>query len=653
MCGIAGYLDSTGGTDPDEMRSIVRRMTTRIAHRGPDDEGQWLDSEAGLALGHRRLSIIDLSSSGHQPMVSQDGRWVIAFNGEIYNFRAIRRGLEDSGHTFHGTSDTEVMLAAIARWGVLAAVRMFNGMFAFALWDRKERQLHLARDRFGEKPLYYGFMGGVLLFSSELKAMRAHPAFAGELDRDALTLYLRHGYFPAPRSVYRGISKLEPGTLVRFDLGGPSRVPVFTRYWSLHEQVVLGAGHPFRGDEGDAVDELDALLRDAVLIRMESDVPLGAFLSGGVDSSMVVALMQAQRSTPVKTFTIGFHESGFDEARYSKAVAAYLGTDHSELYLKPSEALDVIPSLPEMYDEPFGDSSQIATHLVSRLARRSVTVALSGDAGDELFAGYVGYRYSLRLWSAERLLPLSVRRLLGDAMMAVPDRMVDAAVHAASMAGRSPRGGRAKFASKLERLASVLAAQDLEAVHASVVSHHVNPASFVLGASEPQTVLSDPARWADVTDGIARMTYLDAMMYLPDDILVKVDRASMAVGLEARVPLLDHRLAEFAWSLPPNLKLRGGRGKWVLRRLLDRYVPSELVDRGKKGFALPIGLWLQGPLREWASELLSPDAIARDGILDPRAVEAMLHEHRSHRVDRTSLIWSLLMLQAWLRHEER
>ena len=651
MCGIVGFLDTSRRRGTGELRDLVLGMAHTLRHRGPDDFGAWVDAATGIALGHRRLSILDLSPLGHQPMHSASGRYAFSFNGEIYNFKILRSELEGLGHTFRGHSDTEVMLACFSRWGVHQAVKRFNGMFAFALWDREARLLHLARDRFGEKPLYYGWMGRTFLFGSELKALRAHPDFKADIDRDALVLYFRYGYIPAPCSIYRGVSKVLPGTVLTMapETGSP---PTVSPYWSLRAVVEEGNANPFTGTETEAVARLDELLRDAVKLQMEADVPLGAFLSGGVDSSTIVALMQAQSAEPVRTFSIGFHEAAYDEAPYAKAVATHLGTAHTELYVTSEEAMAVIPRIPTLYDEPLGDPSQIPTFLVSQLARRDVTVSLSGDAGDELFAGYNNYFWGLRVWNHIGRIPRPLRALSARGLtMLSPSswdslfRMVEPIL---------PKHLRQRnFGSKFRALACLLPAESAEALYRAILSHWEAPASLVIGASEPPTLLTDRTQQGHLSSMLQCMMYIDAMMYLPDDILVKVDRAGMGVSLETRMPLLDHRVAEFAWQLPESMKIRDGRGKWILRQVLSRYIPPALIDRPKMGFGVPVKAWLRGPLKEWAEALLDEKRLKYQGLLNPGPIRGLWGEHLSGKQDWNIPLWDVLMFQSWLEHEQR
>lgn len=643
MCGITGFFGSVRRKKADELSITVARMAATLHHRGPDDGGVWVDAETGIALGHRRLSIVDLSPEGHQPMLSAGGRYVIVYNGEVYNFMDLRRRLESQGCRFRGHSDTEVMLAAIEQWGLEEAVRRFVGMFAFALWDRKEHVLHLVRDRLGIKPLYYGWMGKTLLFGSELKALRAHPDFEGRIDRNALALFLRHNYIPAPYCIYQGIYKLPPGCMLSIN-GYSTPMPV--PYWSAREVVQRGSADHFDGSEDEAADQLEILLTEAVRLRMVADVPLGAFLSGGVDSSTVVALMQAQSQRPVETFTIGFYEDEYNEAEDAKAVARHLGTDHTELYVTPEEAMAVIPRLPVLYDEPFADSSQIPTFLVSQLARRHVTVSLSGDGGDELFAGYNRYFWCRSIWRKIGWMPGTLKKAAAGGLKALTPQSWEflfkrlGPVLPERVKQRNP-------GDKLHKLAEVLVADRPEVMYLNLASHWKDPASLVPGAIEPATALNDPGQWADLHDFTGRMMYLDLVTYLPDDILTKVDRASMGVSLEARVPLLDHRVVEFAWRLPLAMKIRNGQGKWLLRRVLYRYVPHELIERPKMGFGVPIDRWLRGPLKEWANDLLDAGRLKREGFLNPDPITRIWREHLNGERNWQYYLWDILMFQAW------
>ena len=645
MCGIAGFWSSRGLDD--SALSTIGGMTSAIRHRGPDDSGCWIDAQVGLALGHRRLSIIDLSPEGRQPMTSRDGRYVIVFNGEIYNFRELRADLENQGVQFRGHSDTEVMLAAVERHGIERAVREFAGMFAFALFDRAEARLHLVRDRLGEKPLYYGWSGDILLFGSELKGLRSHPGWGGEIDRGALALFLRHAYVPAPYSIYKGIRKVVPGTIATFALDAPRTDPTEVEFWSARSVTESGLAHAWSGSETELLDDLDGLLRDTVGREMIADVPLGAFLSGGIDSSLIVALMQAQSAHPVRTFTIGFDEEEYNEAEHAKRVAQHLGTDHTELYVRPAEALAVVPLLPALYDEPFGDSSQIPTFLVSQLARRHVTVSLSGDGGDELFGGYDRYALARRAWSLLRFAPRPGRRALAGAIRSVAPARWDRALRMTGLA-HSPRVARRVTGDRLHKVAELLSLETQEALYRDFMTHWRDPGALTLGGVEPPTAFTDRSRWVKHDGLLARMMYLDLVTYLPDDILVKVDRASMGVSLESRAPFLDHGVVEFAMRIPPRLRVRDGRGKWALRQLLHRYVPDALVNRPKMGFGVPIDLWLRGPLKEWAAALLDPSRLAREGYLDPAHVARKWTEHQDGSRNWHFLLWDVLMFQAWL-----
>ncbi len=645
MCGITGFWDTTGDLSNDRLQDISRAMTDTLLHRGPDDGGVWSDQQIGLSLGHRRLAIVDLSPQGHQPMMSAEGRYVIVFNGEIYNFLELQRELKSLGHQFRGHSDTEVMLAAIRQWGLDRSLQRFNGMFAFALWDRQEQVLHLARDRFGEKPLYYGWVGHTLLFASELKALKAHPAFRGEVNRDALTLYLRYCYLPAPYSIYQGIYKLSPGTVLSWN-GSPDR-PSPMPYWSAKDIAERGAAKPFRGSDAEAVNQLDELLQDAVGLRMMADVPLGAFLSGGIDSSTIVALMQAQSSQPVKTFTIGFNEDGYNEAEHAKAVAKHLGTDHTELYVTADDALAVIPKLPSLYDEPFADVSQIPTFLVSQLAKQQVTVSLSGDAGDELFGGYNRYLLGKKIWKMIGWMPFSLRKRVARKLAAMPPGFW---TQSKGMLQRifSNLPIQSLSNTQLQSSIDLLAMPNAEAIYTKLVSHWKDPGSMIIRGSEPQTLLTDPQSWANLSSFPDHMMYADTMTYLPDDILVKVDRASMGVSLESRVPFLDHRLMEFAWQLPPSMKIRNGQGKWLLRQVLYKHVPRELIDRPKAGFNLPLDSWLRGPLRDWAESLLNEHRLKDEGFFDPAPIRQKWTQHLEGTGNFEHYLWDILMFQAWL-----
>lgn len=617
-------------------------MEAALTHRGPDDSGILWMPDAGLGVAHRRLSIQDLSPAGAQPMWSESGRFVITYNGEIYNFAVLSRELEGLGHEFRGHSDTEVMLAAFEAWGIEGALDRFAGMFAFAVWDRQANALWLARDRMGEKPLYYGWAGDTFLFASELKALRVHPAFRAEVNRDALPLLLRHNYIPAPHSIYRGVFKLPPAHVLRVPLDADARDVEPRRYWKLEAAFEPA---PSDLDAESAADELERRLGEVLEEQMVADVPLGAFLSGGIDSSTVVALMQQRASQPVRTFTIGFDEPGFNEAEHAAAVAAHLGTDHTEMYVTSRDARDVIPDLPRIYDEPFADSSQIPTHLVSRLTRQHVTVSLSGDGGDELFAGYDRYRTALGAWRRHRTEP-GVRQRLERLLLALPDPL---AASAARTVGGQRGLSDAGLHEKLNRERLLRRAPSLAAHYRQYIGYWSDPASLVPGAVEPDYALT-----AALPDSIARLSplkqlqWMDLNSYLPDDILAKVDRAAMAVSLETRVPMLDHRFVAFALGLPDRLNRRDGVGKQVLRRVLNRHVPSALVDRPKQGFAVPVASWLRGELRDWAEHHLDESRLRSEGFWDATRVRRTWADHLARRGDYSFQLWGVLMFQAWL-----
>ncbi|AHG91041.1 asparagine synthase (glutamine-hydrolyzing) [Gemmatirosa kalamazoonensis] len=643
MCGIAGFW--TTMRPPVPAAELLAGMTGAIRHRGPDDEGAWWDDASGVGLGHRRLSIIDLSAAGHQPMASRSGRYELIFNGEIYNFRELRAELERAGDAFRGHSDTEVMLAGFERWGLVPTLKRLAGMFAMALWDREERTLHLIRDRIGEKPLYYGTAGGTLLFGSELKALRAYPGWSGDIDRSAIALLMRHGYIPAPYTVFSNVRKAVPGTVLSFRsaLGEPTT----TRYWNAREVAESGTRDPLRLGEEELIEACERRLSETIGEEMVSDVPLGAFLSGGFDSSLIVALMQKQSARPVRTFTIGFEEKEYDEAEHARAVARHLGTDHTELRVGPSDTLAVIPKLPALYDEPFADPSQIPTFLVAQLARRHVTVSLSGDGGDEFFGGYNRYFWSMRLWRRLKHLPVPLRRGVAKGIQAVSPGGWDRAFDAIN--ATLPASRRMKIAGdRVHKLAGVLDVGTNEQMYREFLTTWRDPSGLALGAPEHPTVLSDRDRWPSFDDFVSRMMYVDSVSYLPDDIMVKVDRATMGVSLESRAPFLDHRVVEFAWRVPIEYKVRDGQGKWLLRQVLYRHVPRALVDRPKMGFGIPISHWLRDELHDWAADLLSPERLRAQGYLDPDAVQTKWNEHQSGRRNWQYQLWVVLMFEAWL-----
>ncbi len=647
MCGIAGFLSSSPPS-PDPVATLGE-MACAIAHRGPDDSGTWFDAESGIGLAHRRLSIVDLSPLGHQPMRSPGERYTVVFNGEIYNFPALRTELEALGARFRGHSDTEVLLAAVEHWGLDKALVRFEGMFAFALWDARDRVLALARDRMGEKPLYYATMGDTLLFGSELKALARHPRWRGEIDRGALALYFRHNYIPGPHCIFAGARKVRPGTVVRIRAEGNGFRTDEHEYWTLRDAVARGQANRFAGSLNEATDALDLLLRDVIGSEMVADVPLGAFLSGGIDSSTIVGVMQALSTTPVRTFTIGFWDTAYNEAEHARLVADHLGTAHEELYVTPDDALGVIPRLPAMYDEPFADSSQIPTFLVSQLARRQVTVSVSGDGGDELFGGYTRYPQTVRLWNELRRMPAPLRSALAGVVNLTPDGVLDPTLAAA---GRFPGAGSlAGGTDRLRTRAALWSADSLPSFYQQLLSMWIAPSRLVAGAREPATAFGQPDVGTGAGVDVEHLMYLDGMTYLPDDIMVKVDRASMQVSLEARAPLLHHRVVEFACSLPLEYKLHDGVGKVVLRRVLERYVPRALFERPKRGFAIPMGAWLRGPLREWAESLLDTTRMREEGFLDVRAVRRLWDRHLSGADDHITQLWPVLMFQAWLESD--
>jgi asparagine synthase (glutamine-hydrolysing) len=647
MCGIAGIIG-----DATVDRGLLERMAAVLEHRGPDDQGIWSDAEPGVAFVHRRLSIVDLSPAGHEPMFSADGRLVVTFNGEIYNHSEIRAELDAAGATppngWRGHSDIETLLEAVARWGLKRALDRCVGMFAFALWDREQRILTLVRDRFGEKPLYYGWAGRDFVFASELKAIRCHPRFTGEVDRRALSLFARRMYVPAPLSIYRGIYKLEPGCILELPLASartplPSPPPP-TRYWSYRDTLLAGTSNPIR-DEAEAVDELDRALAAAVRGQSMADVPVGAFLSGGIDSSSVVAQYQKHSSQPVRTFTIGFREASYNEADDARAVARHFATHHFEKIVTARETRDVIPRLPSLYDEPFADSSQIPTFLVSAFAREQVTVALSGDGGDELFGGYNRYFATARLWSAARRLPWPIRAAAGRSLASVP-------AGAWTLVGTALRRRRPApfFGHRVRKTFGTLASgRGLEQLFTTYLDEWDEGGSPVIGAGpDPAECRFDLDAGPGAPDAL-RMMYCDAVSYLPDDILCKVDRAAMGVSLETRVPFLDHRVAALAARIPLDMKIRGGAGKHILRKLLYRDAPSALFERPKAGFAVPVGEWLKGPLRDWAESLLDARELKSEGWFDSRLVRERWRRHLAGTSDSTQALWAILMFEAWRR----
>jgi asparagine synthase (glutamine-hydrolysing) len=638
MCGIAGFIGAAPGMAGGDVGTIAEAMAKSIAYRGPDDQGIWIDAESEAALVHRRLSIIDLSAAGHQPMVSANERYVISYNGEVYSFQPIAAELAARGHNFRGHSDTEVILESFAVNGIEPTLKRMIGMFAIALWDRRDRTLTLMRDRLGIKPLYWAKFGNTFLFGSELKALRAHPGWTPRIDQSAVAAFMRHNYIPAPRTIYDGVHKLEPGTMLVLPWRGE---PKISRFWDARSVALNGSHNPVEGSDAELTEQLETLLKDAVGRRMIADVPLGAFLSGGVDSSTVVALMQAAKSGTVKSFSIGFDIEGYNEAHHAAAVARHLKTDHTELTVTAKDALDVIPRLADFYDEPFADSSQIPTYLVSAMTRKYVTVALSGDGGDELFAGYNRYQLTQRFWRSLSLMPRAMRKGAAAALTAVrPDRWTQL-LSALPSRLRPPQAG-----DKIHKAASVLRLDSADAVYRRLVSHW-EPSEIMPQVAEPRSILDDASVAKDFPDLLDRMQFLDLVTYLPDDILTKVDRASMAVALEARVPLIDHRVVEFAWRLPDHVKVRNGTSKWILRQVLYRHVPQELIERPKMGFGIPLGEWLRGPLRDWAETLLGEQRLRQAGLLDAAMVRRYWQDHLDGRRNWQYLLWDVLMLEAW------
>ncbi|MFT5258929.1 MAG: asparagine synthase (glutamine-hydrolyzing) [Saprospiraceae bacterium] len=700
MCGFAGILIQSRLDSADQMRKVLTGMGRAIAHRGPDDDGVWLDEIGGIGFSHRRLSVIDLSPAGHQPLESRCGRFVIVYNGEIYNHHVIREELEkdrlprrfaprepegrprgptfssvsvpdlildvggdrddggegkllrfarnDRGDEWRGHSDTETLLAAIEAWGVEKALKKVKGMFAFALWDKQQKALYLARDRVGEKPLYYGWQGDAFLFGSELKALKASPDFIGEIDRGALALFLRHNYVPGPHSIYKGIKKLPAGTFLKIETGREAGIQKGQEkpepYWDFAQAAKSGLESPFAGNESEAITVLEEKLGSAIAGQMLSDVPLGALLSGGVDSSLICALMQSQNGSAIKTFTIGFDAQAYNEAEHASAVAKHLRTEHTELYIQPDDALNLIPALPQMYDEPFADSSQLPTHLVMQMVKQHVTVALSGDGGDELFAGYNRYAYAPKIWDRLGRLPPVIRGGIAKALTAIPAAGFN---QFANALGVAQLGSKAhKLGQRLQRVNSI------DDLYLALVSEWGESESLVLGAgAEPDYLLNSRNTWPVIVDSVARMMVLDSLSYLPDDILVKVDRAAMAVSLETRAPFLDKDIIEFAWQLPKNMKIRDGQGKWLLRQLLDKYVPRELIERPKMGFSIPLDDWLRGPLKDWAEQLLDESRLRREGYLNPEPIRKAWHRHCLGKANYGYRLWSVLMFQSWLENE--
>jgi asparagine synthase (glutamine-hydrolysing) len=648
MCRIAGFWDP-GHTLKPQWEETIRAMRDSMTYGGPDDAGLFIDPEEGLALGHRRLAILDLSPLGHQPMFSASGRTVIVYNGEVYNYRSLGSTLSSGDKGFKGTSDTEVILEGIEQWGTEKTVTQCIGMFAWAVWDQREKTLGLVRDRLGIKPLYYGWAGKVLVFASELKAFRAVPGFSPSIDRDVLGLFFRHNYIPAPYTIYKNIWKLKPGEILPIN-----RVAMKTRdleakpYWSAAQIVREGLENPYRGSLEEAQEELESILTEAVQIRLISDVPLGAFLSGGIDSSAVVSLMRKGSNASVRTFSIGFEQTGYNEAPFAEAVARHLGTDHTELYVTEKEAQNLIPSLAFIYDEPFADSSQIPTTLLSKLTRQYVTVSLSGDGGDELFAGYDRYLWGREIWQKMGWMPPWSRKGLRAALLSFSPSTWDNLFQTISpwlpKSWQTYRPG-----DRVHKLADSFLFNNRIDLYQWLVSHWREPLNLVMGMKrEPVTAFNYQGKPSSLKSFIQEMQFIDLISYLPDDILTKVDRASMHVALEARVPLLDHRVVEFSWRLPMNFKIHNGKGKWILRRVLNKYVPEKLIDRPKMGFGIPIDSWLRGPLKEWAADLLAPERLKREGYINPQMVSLKWQEHLSGKRNWQYLLWDVLMWESWL-----
>ena len=644
MCGIAGVLDR-GGASEGELGRLAAAMAQTLSHRGPDDDGVWTDEFAGVALAHRRLEVVGRGGQGHQPMHA--GSWVLNYNGELYNAADVRAKLAASGIAPKGSSDTEVLVLALDTWGLVETLRRVEGMFAFAAWDATSQELHLVRDRFGEKPLYYGWVGARFLFASELKAFHMVPGFGPRVDRSAVARFLQLSCVPAPHCIFEGFAKLRPGSLVTLSTKArPPGLPEQRAYWSAGQAIDDARQLPALWDDEEAIRTVESALSHAVAARMVADVPLGALLSGGIDSSLIVALMQHHTTRPVRTFTVAFSEQAFDESTSANAVAGHLGTEHTTVRMQPTAALELVPKVADMWDEPFADSSQLPTQLVAAAARRSVTVALSGDGGDELFAGYNRHAWLERVWRRTAPIPVGVRRRAGDALRRVPPGALNGA------AALLPRRWQVRLPStKVTKLGRVLQAPTVQDAYHSLVAHWEHPEQLVLGTDphlDGATTHPGLARLDGGADVTAELLRADLMSYLPDDVLTKVDRASMAISLEMRAPFLDRAVLEAAWRLPTSSKVRQGTSKWVLRQILYRHVPRTLVDRPKMGFGVPLADWLRGPLRTWAEDLLSPGALARQGLLDPAPIGLAWKLHTERRQDLSYELWDVLMLQAWL-----
>jgi asparagine synthase (glutamine-hydrolysing) len=652
MCGITGFLYRSKRLNNAGLSQIVETMANRLRHRGPDAGGVWSDAETGVSLGHRRLSIIDLSAAGEQPMRSASGRYVISYNGEIYNFTSARERLESAAYPFAGHSDTEVLLAAIECWGLQRALESVHGMFAFALWDREKRELTLVRDRVGKKPLYYGWSGDAFLFSSELKALRAHPEFDAAIDRNALAQFIQYGWISEPLSIHRNIRKLPPGAFITVNARSSPWAPQVQKYWAANRVMETARRNLFQGSFEHASDQLERLLIEAVTERMVADVDLGALLSGGIDSSAVVGVMQKHSDRPVKTFCIGFDEKKYNEAEYAAAIARYLGTDHYEQYVTAAECLDVVDSLPKIYDEPFGDISQVPTFLVAKMASKQVKVVLSGDGGDETFSGYKHYPEGLAQWRWLKKIPHGLRVAAADTLAASGDRAWNYFRPADSETGRKLPAWQ-KFAGKLDRKTRSWRAASPQAVLANHFSRTHRPGAIVIGAAAGTSNMTAPENWAHDIDTLSEMLHFDYVGYMVGDILVKVDRATMAVGLEARCPILDNRISEFAWTLPNAFLMDQKGGKRILKNVLERYVPRRYTDRPKRGFGVPIDDWLRGALRGWVEELISIQKLKDYGYLDPQAVRRLWDQHLCGWRNHSNILWSLVMFQAWYQSLEQ
>mgnify|MGYP001381637406 FL=1 len=653
MCGIVGIF---GEKELSNLGNCIEKMTETLLHRGPDSNGTWIDEEDKIALGHRRLSILELSEAGHQPMESSCGRFVLSFNGEIYNHLDLRKDIEQTSRlgknpisNWRGGSDTETLVEGFSIMGIKKTLKMTVGMFALALWDKEEKLLYLARDRVGEKPLYYGWSNNNFIFASELKALKEYDLFNNKIDRDSLNIYMRHNYIPCPRSIYKDIYKLEPGALLSLDLSATKSAGTSLNkeiWWSLKESTNLGKENLLI-DKKQNLQNLEKSLLDSVRLQSIADVPLGAFLSGGIDSSLIVALMQSISNVKINTFSIGFKEDSYNEAGYAKEVAKHLNTNHKELYLSHDDALALVPLLPKMYDEPFADSSQIPTHLISLMAKEHVTVVLSGDAGDELFGGYNRHVQAPRLWKIISCIPKGVRSFVSFSILSISPKLLN------QFGNYLPRGLKVIFlGDKLHRFADRLKRiKDQDDLYYSLVSEWEEPSKLVLKSKEPKNLLQSKSEWPKNLSFQEKMMFLDMATYLPDDILVKVDRASMATSLETRVPFLDHRVVELAFRIPVDQKIVGTRGKEVLRKILYKYVPKKLIDRPKQGFGIPLGEWLRGPLREWAEDLISKERLSKEGFFEAEMIHERWNEHLSGKRNWEHSLWSVLMFQSWLESQ--